>query len=169
MKLITLILAAAGIAFAQQTPTLYWSATTGELTLSGTTAATIQQPAAPISRIYIDRITVYCSVACAATVSANGTAASTTAGAVTPNLPTPLSTTIPANFFTASNVGGGTIQGGILHVPAGSTGILCFATTCSNQVSVALPISGAAANNYTVSIASMSGVANITFFGRTGQ
>jgi hypothetical protein len=80
-----------------------WSATTGDVSLSGAgTAATIQQPAANASQVVFEYAIVYCSVACPVTITANGTAATATAGTINPLLPSPnLSATAPMNFFTA--------------------------------------------------------------------
>jgi hypothetical protein len=154
--------------FAQQT--VAWKATTGSVSLSGSaTAATIQQVAATAGAgiAYIDKITVYCSVACAISQAYGGTAATATAGTINPLAPSPPNSVIPLTFWTASNVGSGTDQGGITEVPAGGTVTLCLSPSCGNNTQVILPQSGGTGANYTISIASITGNAIITFFGRS--
>jgi hypothetical protein len=167
MKRIVLLVALCGICGAQQ---LNWKATTGDVSLSSSaTTATIQQPAASSggSQILIDQIVIYCSAACSVSQAANGTAATATAGTVNPVLPTLLGTPIPITFWTASNVGTGTDQGGIIHVPIGSTVVLCLSPSCGNPHQVVVGPGGGTASNYSVSIASTTATVNITFFGRT--
>lgn len=152
-------------AFSQQT--IRWSATTGDVSLSSAgTTATIQQPATNASQEVLEQVVVYCSVACSVTQAASGTAATTTAGTVTPVLPNQLSVPVPVNFFTASNVGAGTAQGGAVHIPAGGTVVLCMNTACGNSQNVTLGTSGGTGTNYSVSVSSITGTANITFYGR---
>ena len=153
-------------AFGQQT--IRFAATTGDLSLSAASTATLQQPATNASQVYIDQIVVYCSVACSVTQAANGAGATTTAGTVTPILPTVLNTTVPVNFFTTSNVGTGTAQGGAVHIPAGGTVVLCLSPSCGNPAQVVLGTGGITAN-YSATIGSISGTANITFYGRAIQ
>lgn len=146
-----------------------WAATTGDATVSGTAyAATIQQPASNQAQVALDQIVIYCSVACVATQAVNGTAATTTAGTILPILPSTPNTPINLNFFTASNVGAGTTQGGLLHIVAGSTVTVCFSPSCGNPTQVMLPSAGTL-SNYSVSLASFTGTANITFYGRSSQ
>lgn len=143
-----------------------WSATTGDVVLSGTaTTATIQQPTTNASQVIIEQIVVYCSAACTFTQTANGTAATVTAGTVVPLLPTPSNRTAPFNFFTASDVGAGTAQGGIVHVPAAATVPVCLSTTCGAGSDVSLGT--ASRSNYNVVIASMTGTVNVTYILRT--
>lgn len=145
-----------------------WVATTGDVSLSGAaTAATIQQPATNGSQAFVDQIVIYCSVACNATLSASGTAATTTAGSITPLLPSPLNAVIPQTFWTASNAGTGTAQGGITHVPAGATVTLCLSPSCGAAGQVIIGQGAGTASNYTVSIASITGTANVTILGRS--
>lgn len=145
-----------------------FAATTGDVSLSGTaTTATVQQLATPLGNIALDQVVVYCSVACSVTQAANGTAATATAGTVTPILPTPLLTPAPVTFWTASNVGTGTAQGGITHVPAGGTVVLCLNTACGNPTTVSLGSGSGTAMNYSVTVASITGTANITFYLRS--
>lgn len=148
--------------------TVRWSATTGDVVLAAAaTAATIQQPATNGRDVIIDQIVVYCSAACSATQAANGAAATTTAGTVTPLLPAPANAATTAKFFSASNVGAGTAQGGITHVPAGGTAVLCLSTSCGNAADVIVGRGGGGASNYTLAIASMTGTVNVTFFLRS--
>jgi hypothetical protein len=147
-----------------------WVATTGDVVLSGAgTTATIQQPAINGSDIAIDQIVVYCSVVCTVSQAANGAAATTTAGTVTPILPAQLNTPAPVNFFTASNVGTGTAQAGILHIGAGSTYVLCLSKACGTSSDVILGHGGGTASNYSVAIASLTGTVNITYYLRNLQ
>lgn len=164
-KLILLSLFAAA-AFAQNVTR--WAATTGDTSLSAAaTTATIQQPASNGATVSIDQVVVYCSVACNVTQAANGSAATTTAGTVTPIVPSPGNSVISATFWTASNVGTGTAQGGITHIPAGSTVVLCLSPQCGNTGQVVLGLGTSA--NYSVTIASITGTVNITFYGRSIQ
>lgn len=165
LTLTSLIIALALPSYAQNTAR--WMATTGDVGLSAAaTAATIQQPATNGSLALVDQITIYCSVACNVTLAANGTAATATAGTITPLLPTPLNTSVPLTFWTASNVGAGTAQGALTHLSAGSTVTLCLSPSCGNATQVSLAPTGTT-SNYTVSIASITGTANITFYGRS--
>lgn len=152
---------------AQQTTR--WVATTGDVSLSGAaTSATIQQPAvANGSQVFIDQVIVYCSVACSVSLAANGTAATATAGTITPLLPNVLNSPITQTFWTASNVGTGTAQGGITHVPAGATVVLCLSPSCGAPAQVILGPGGGTASNYTATVASITGTANITFYARS--
>jgi hypothetical protein len=151
-KLLILALAFAGCVLAQS---YRYSSTTGDVSLSGAgTKFTIQQPSGSGGRqLRLESAVVYCSVACDVTQSQNGSAASTTAGTITALHPLggPASA---ATTFTASNVGSGTAAGGILHVPAATTVVLDLSK---------LSLGGSGAN-YTVVIASITGVANITLF-----
>jgi hypothetical protein len=161
------LLAALALPLSAQS-TLRWFATTGDTVLSGAgTSATIQQPATNQSQSYIDQAVVYCSVACNVTLAANGTAATSTAGTVTPLLPTPTGTPIPVTFWTASNVGTGTSQGGITHIPAGGTVTLCFTPSCGNPAQLSLGAGQGAAANFTVTIGTVTGTVNVSIYGRS--
>lgn len=167
-RTIVLFLALALPALSQQV--IRFSATTGDVSLvSAGTTATLQQPATNAGQVIIDQIVVYCSVACNLTQAANGTAATTTAGTVTPLLPTNLATTMPVNFFTASNVGTGTAQGGIIHIPAGSTVTICLSTSCGAAGDVRIGTGQGTAANYSAVVSSITGTANIIFIGRTSS
>ncbi len=145
-----------------------WSATSGDVALSGAgTTVSLQQPASNASQVVIEQIIVYCSVACSFTQTANGAGATATAGTVVPLLPAQLNRTPPVNFFTASNVGAGTAQGGIIHVPAGATVPICLSTSCGAGLDVTLGRSGGIATNYNVVVASMTGNVNVTYIVRT--
>jgi len=160
---VTLSLSAA---FGQQVQR--WNATTGDVSLSGAgTTATVQQPATNASQLIIEQVTVYCSVACNVTQTVYGTAATSTAGTVTPILPTPLTYSAPFSFFTASNVGTGTQQGPIIHIPAGGTVPICLSVTCGAGADVTLGTAGGTTSNYSVTISSITGTANINFILRT--
>lgn len=152
-----------------QTGGTRWSATTGDLSLSvSATIATVQNLAvSQAGNIYVDQIQVYCSVACSATQYANGTAATATAGTVNAILPTQLTASLPLTFWTGSNVGAGIEQGGVTHVPAGSTVVLCLSPSCGAPAQVTLGPGGGTASNYSLSIGAITGTANVTFFGRT--
>ena len=164
MKKLLLFAALAALSFGQQT--IRFAATTGDMTLSAARTTTLQQLASNQSQILIDQIIVYCSVDCSITQAANGAAATSTAGTITPILPTQLALTVPATFWTTSNVGSGTAQGGALHVPAGATAILCLSPMCGAPAQVTLGTGGTGAN-YSLTIGNISGTANVTFYGRT--
>jgi hypothetical protein len=147
-----------------------WLATTGDVSLSGVgTTATIQQPATNGADIAIDQIVVYCSSLCVASQAANGSAATSTTGTVIPILPNPLSAASSANFFTASNVGAGTAQGSIQRIPAGATYVWCLSRSCGASSDMVIGRGGGTASNYSVSIGSFTGVANVTFYLRSLQ
>ncbi len=171
MKTLILLAALAAAQLHAQT-TVRWVATTGDVSLSSAaTAATVQQVAVAsgASLAYVDQAVVYCSVACSLTIAANGTAASTTAGTITPLAPTPLNVPVPLTFWTASNVGTGTAQGGIIHIPAGATVTLCLSPACGAAGQISLAPGGGTGANLTFSIASITGTANITVYGRSIQ
>ena len=170
MKRLFLILALAAPLFAQTT--IRWRATTGDVSLSGSAySATVQQPTVASlsgSAAYLDQVQVYCSVACSVTQAVNGAAATSTAGTFQALLPTPLNAAVPLTFWTASNVGAGTDQAGITHVPAGGTVILCFTASCGNPAQFIVGPGSGTASNYSVTIAAgVTGTVNITVFGRT--
>lgn len=145
-----------------------WSATTGDVSLSAaTTTVTLQEPATNGSDTAVDQVVVYCSVACTVTQAANGSAATSTAGTINPLAPTPTNAPVPVNFFTSSNVGTGTTQGGTVHVPAGSTAVLCLSRACGTSADVVISRGGGTRANYSVSIGSMTGTANITVYFRS--
>ena len=166
MKML-LILAALVPLWGQQT--IRWAATTGDVALSGSAySATMQQPASNGQSAYVDQILVYCSAACTVTQAANGAGATATAGTVTPILPTQLSLTVPVNFWTGSNVGAGSAQGGAVHIPAGSSVVLCLTRACGAPADVSLSPGPGIKSNYTVTIAAgVTGTVNITFYGRS--
>lgn len=165
MKLLIALLALLPLSAQQATR---WGATTGDVVLAGAaTTATIQQPATNAGPLLIDQIAVYCSAACTFTQTANGTAATSTAGTVTPILPSQLSITPNLTMWTASNVGTGTAQGGITRVPAGGTVMVCLSPTCGAAAQVQLNQGQGTAANYSVVIASVTATVNITFFGRS--
>jgi len=163
MKNILIALALTSAAHAQ---TLYsYIATTGNVALSAAaTAATLQQPSANAATVTFPvavngalspvGATVYCSVACVATIARNcTTAASTTAGTVTTVLPN-----VPAasvTVFTASNASGCTTLR-VINIAAGQEypidlSAFNLATTGTKS-------------NLHISIASITGTANITFY-----
>jgi hypothetical protein len=142
-----------------------WSATTGDVSLSGAgTTATVQQPATNATQTIIEQVIVYCSVACNVMQASGGSTATTTAGTVQPLAPTAANAIAPFQFFTASNVGAGTAQGGALHLPAGATISICFTSACGAGQDVYIGPNNA---NYSVSVSSITGTANITFILRT--
>ena len=163
MKRLLLIFALAASAQAQ---TLYnYIATTGNVALSAAaTAATLQQPAANAATVTFPvavngalapvGATVYCSVACVATIARNcTTAASTTAGTVTTVLPNVAAASV--TVFTASNASGCTTLR-VINIAAGQEypidlSAFNLATTGTKS-------------NLHISIASITGTANITFY-----
>lgn len=167
IRLLALIAAlAAPVALAQNT--VRWFATTGKVSLtSAATAATIQQPSNGGSTASIDQIVVYCSAACEVSLEANGAAATATPGTIQPLLPSQLNAVIPQTFWTASNVGSGTSQGGLIEIPAGSTVPLCLSPSCGAAGQVSIGPGLGSASNYTVRIASVTATVIIAFFGRS--
>lgn len=68
-------------------------------------AITVQQPASPAASVQFEIAVIYCSAACTAALSQNGTGATATTLATTPLNGAPIST---ATAWSASNVSGGT-------------------------------------------------------------
>lgn len=160
-KVLLSIIALSVCAFGQ----VRWSATTGDVSLSGAgMTATIQQPATGASNVQFEQVIVYCSVACTVSQAANGAAATATSGTITPILPSSLSATVTATFWTASNVGTGTPQGGIYHMTGAGTAAFCLNTSCGATKTVSLPVGGSTVN-YSITISSITGTANITIYG----
>jgi len=140
-----------------QAQTYNYSATTGDVSLSSAgTSFTIQQPATNGKNVKLSSALVYCSVACDITQAQNGTAATATAGTATAILPGGLFTPATATVWTASNVGSGTAVGGTIHqtsqqyIPIDLSKI-SMGNTGKNT-------------NYTITISSITGTANITLF-----
>ena len=157
------------VAFAAEAQNITrFAATTGDVSLvASATTATLQNLAVGQGgEIFVDQIVVYCSAACTVTQAANGTAATATDGTITPILPSQATASIPATFWTSSNVGAGTAQGGAVHIPAGATVILCLTSSCGIPGQVVIGKGGGTAANYSVTIASTTATVNITFIGR---
>lgn len=68
-------------------------------------AITVQQPASPAASVQFEIAVIYCSAACTAALSQNGTGATATTLATTPLNGAPIST---ATAWSGSNVSGGT-------------------------------------------------------------
>jgi hypothetical protein len=159
MKTLFLALAIAATSLAQVPPAnpARFAVTSGDVSLSAaTTAVTVQKPAlngSPQPQVRLESATVYCSVACNVSQAYNGTAATSTAATVT-QIP-PIGGASPsATGWTASNVGGGTAVGALIHVAAGQTLVIDLSKVTLN---------GNGTNaNYTVSVSSITGTANIT-------
>jgi hypothetical protein len=150
-KLILLFCCAAALA---QSPR--YMATTGDVVLSGTaTALTLQQPASNQSSIQLESAIVYCSVACVVSQAQNGSAATSTAGTIR-RIP-PNTTASSATVWTASNVGAGTATAPDLHLTAAGTMVIDLSK-------VVLARGAGTGVNYTISIASITGTANIALF-----
>jgi len=124
-----------------------------------TTALTIQQPATNAKAVTLGvgpgstekAASVYCASAQTATLSWNGTAATTTSATVTPIPPTATSSNI-AVAFAASNVGAGT-SGPVYTIPAGATFLISL-------MGIRLPPgNGGSTNNFTITT---SGTCTIT-------
>jgi hypothetical protein len=157
MKILLLLAAFAAAAFAQNTNPSRYSATTGDVSLAAAaTTLTIQHGAAVAGlnakNISMESVTVYCSVACNVSQAYNGAAATATSATVTP---IPLNaTTATATAWSASNVGAGTAVGGITHVPAGGTVTI--------DVSRVILAGAGTGTNYSITVAAITGTANIT-------
>ena len=152
MKRLLLIFAALP-AFAQQP--INYIATTGNVSLSAAaTAATVTFPVSVNGALAPVGATVYCSVACVATIARNcTTAASATAGTVTTVLPNVAAASV--TMFTASNASGCTTLR-VINIAAGQEypidlSAFNLATTGTKS-------------NLHISIASITGTANITFY-----
>ncbi len=172
MKLFTALVFACGLMAQDPGSYVPFKATTGDVSLSAAgTTATLQVKTVNNVQIILDYVTVYCSVACTFTQTANGTAATTTAGTVTSLLPNPLGAALPVNFFTASNVGNGTDQAGIIHVGAGETKTIALGPPVMPKNITLGPSPGGpgTGTNYNIVVASITGTANVTFFGRIGN
>jgi len=164
-----LVFFAAGMCFAQNQQR--WYATTGDVSQSGSAStSTIQQTATNASQTIVEAGTVYCSVACSVTFAVNGTAATSTTGTVTPLLPTPLQAPAPFTFWTASNVGSGTAQGGKNYLAAGVPQTYCFSTSLvcpGGSINFTLGSGQGSASNLSATVSSITGTSNVTYFVRT--
>jgi hypothetical protein len=157
MKTLILALASAALAFAQNNSPSRYSATTGDAVLSASATTLTIQKAATVAgvtgkNIALESFTVYCSVACSVSQAFNGAAATATSATAQP---IPLnSIAATATAWSASNVGGGTAVGGILHIPAGGTVTI--------PVPLVVLFGAGTGANYSVTVASITGTANIT-------
>jgi hypothetical protein len=137
-----------------------YSASTGQTSLTAQSLAlTIQQPAASPPQINMESAVVYCSVACTVTASINGTPATATAGTaikIPPSGPGAMAT-----IWTASNAGSGTTMPPIYNIPAGSTVVIGLSQVIIQR--------GPTTNNYTLTVGSITGTANITFLWNENQ
>lgn len=141
--------------------TVRFSSTTGDVALvAAGYKFTLQQPVANARQINLEAATVYCSVACDLTQSANGTAATATAGTVTSLLPY-IGRTMSVTAWTASNVGSGTASGGIQHLQA--------ASPLTIDLSKLTWGAAGTSTNYTFVISSITGTINITVLGSEKQ
>lgn len=142
-------LALAPGAFAQ---TNRYSATTDDVVLSAAaTTLTLQKAATSPKPATMESATVYCSVPCSVNQAYNGTAATTTAVSAVP-IPPNTQVAASATPYKASNVGGGTNVFGIIHVPAGGTITIYYPGVQPNG----------APGNYSITVAAITGTANIT-------
>ena len=163
MKRVLLILALTVPAFGQQS--YNYVASTGNVVLAAaTTAATLQQPATaqtmvtfPVSTTGATTpsgATIYCSVACVATIARScttqATATAGTVSSIVPNMPA-----AGVTVWTASNASGCTTLR-VLNIGAGQE----YGVDLSK---FNLATSGVNSNLH-ISIASMTGTVNITFF-----
>lgn len=145
-------------AFAQQNR---FSATTGDASLSAAaTTLTIQKPATNGKNVVLESVTIYCSVACNVSQAVNGTGATATAATVAA-IPPNTQQLQTATAWTASNVGNGTAIGGIVHLPSAGTQPIDVSKITLNGAGT-----GA---NYSVTIAAITGVANITIIWSEAQ
>jgi hypothetical protein len=164
MKHLRILLFIAALpAFGQQT--VQYVASTGNVAVvAATYAATLQQPATDAVTVAFPTATtgalppvgatVYCSVACVATISRNcTTAASATAGTVTSNIPN-----VPAasvTMWTASNASSCTALR-VINIAAGQE----YPVDLSK---FNLATTGTKSNLH-ISLASLTGTVNITFY-----
>lgn len=151
-RLLPLLLIFASYSQAQN---IRWSGSTGDVTSTSLTA-TIQQPTTGAKTISGESAVIYCANAYTITQAQNGTGAAATAGTL--NAITNTSGTIKTTFFLSSNVSGGTMVGGTMHIAAGQTVVLDLSK-------VSLPPISSININYSITAASASGVCNITIIG----
>lgn len=170
MKRILLILAA--LPAIAQTKYDYIASTGQVAVVAAPYAATLQQPSAtcgasgtavcglpvsfPVSTVGGSPpagASIYCSVPCVATIKRNSTAATATAGTVTGVNPT----TPPAviKIYADSNASGG-VTLAVIPIPAGSPYPI--------DMSAVLLGKGNENTNITISVASLTGTVNISFF-----
>lgn len=163
MKQVLLALVVCPLLYAQGNVTQFndplYCSTSGDVSLSASsTTFTIQVPAAAVRAAYLMSALVTTDTAGSFTQAANGTAATTTAGTVT-QTPSSIATTAnQARSFTASNVGAGTALGGKITTSAGGPGTSIDLTNAGNYV----VLKPGAASNYSITIGTMTGTANIT-------
>lgn len=160
MRVIITFLLLVVSALCQTSIPIPYIATTGNVSLSGTTtAATLQQPISNSLPVIFPAngstgASVYCSVACVASIIINtGKTGAATATIGTVNLITPPGPVALVNFYTASNFSGGTTLASY-NIQAGQTFNLDM-----SSMKLGGPLS-----NITISIASITGTANITFY-----
>lgn len=159
-----LLIFAAALALQAQSGIPYsYIASTGNVSLVGAgTAATLQQPTSAANSVSFPATpgtgaSVYCSVACVVTISTSQSttgAATTTAGTIVSSgtAPTPAAT---VKFFTSSNASSETTKL-VINVAAGTTANLDMSSV---TLSTGMPSA-----RITISIASITGTANISFF-----
>lgn len=155
MKILILALLATLPTFAQS---MRWTGTTGEVAVNTTTyTVTIQQPASGAKAVTLESATVNCTVACKVTFAQNGTAASATAGTLTPSTPT--SGTPATKLWIASNVGTGTTVPGTVYVPGGTQITIDLSK-------ITLPATSSTAVNFSILITTAATcTANLAIFG----
>lgn len=157
LRALPILLLSALSAISQQL--VNFTASTGDIALvaAGTTA-TIQAAtiAAQGEQIALQNALVSCTVACTITQSQNGTAASATAGTIVSLIPAP-GRGFTTTFWTASNVGAGTAVGGAIKLTAAGSVVIDLSK-------IQLGTQGST-TNYSITISSITGTANITFFG----
>jgi hypothetical protein len=147
---------AEAVAAQVQPPPSRYCSTTGDVSLSAAaTTFTVQQSAGSPRAIYLESALVTTSVAGSFTQSVNGTAATSTAGTVTQIPGGQAALTSIARSWTASNVGAGTAIAGKITTFAGGPGLTI------DLSEVVLKNTGTA-SNYSITIGSMTGTANIT-------
>lgn len=154
-------------AFAQQNR---YSITSGDVVLSAAAyTLTLQKPALVTTAgktfsvgkdTTLETVVAYCSVSCSISQSINGTAATATAATVS-TIPPNIQQRQTANGFTTSNAGAGTAIGGIIHIPAGGTITLDVSKVTLNGAGT-----GA---NYSVTVAAITGTANLTMIWNEAQ
>jgi hypothetical protein len=128
------------------------------------TALTVQQPTpvagTPGTAMQLESATVFCSAACTVSLSQNASTPATTT-ASTPKPIAPVLGTPSVNAFSASNASGGTVIPPVITLAAGLT----YTFDLSK---VTIP-AGSTKANFTVSIASFTGDANITIIWKEVQ
>jgi len=146
-----LLLLTALTALAQTNPLVPRYQANKTTVLSGTAEKITVQATAGSGAVAFEEADIYCSVACVATVSTNGAAASTTTLAIAG--PVGVMSAVPPVAFSASNVGAGTVLKSF-NIAAGATLVL-------DMHAFYLPPGAGGTANVSVGVAAITGTVTI--------